>query len=81
MRNVAEHIDDYVAGKGKDKSVQIPSLEVASINDDESVWLGYSLNTTIALSASNALFEEIKKCKIQIIKSRSETLGASSRPL
>ena len=71
IRNVAEHIDDYVVGNGKDKSVKIPSLEVASIKDEELVWLGYSLNTKMALLASIDLFEEIKKCKIQIKKSRT----------
>jgi len=62
MRDVAEHIDDYAADRGKNSAVLRQALEVSSLSDDGPTlrWLGVRLNATEALMASQALFEVIK---------------------
>jgi hypothetical protein len=62
MRDVAEHIDDYVIDQGRQRTVARQSLEVSSMEDDGLTleWLGCRLNAREALQASQQLFEAIK---------------------
>ncbi len=60
MRDVAEHIDEYSVDKGRDTAVRRQALEVAMFNDSQIQWLGFSLDTDLALRASENLFEAIK---------------------
>ena len=63
MRNVAEHIDDYAIGGGRDKNISRQSLEVAISDGEVWHWLGFEMDLGVALSASVALFGALKDCE------------------
>lgn len=73
MRNVAEHIDDYARGKGRDKSVKASSLEVAGWDGDYLEWLGYKLNLKDALNESAKLFGVISDLKTVVKEGLNKT--------
>lgn len=62
MRNVGEHFDDYLLGKGRShKDVLRGALQVASFDGFVFSWLGANLNIDDALDAAQSLFTEISK--------------------
>ena len=66
LRNVAEHLDDYVIDKGKDKGVSREALEVASLKNGTWTWFNnYSININKALKASKSLFKAIIDSKFE----------------
>lgn len=44
MRNVSEHIAEYIAGNGRDKGVNSKELEVMIGDEEDYEWLGVRLN-------------------------------------
>jgi hypothetical protein len=67
MRDVAEHIDDYAIDSGRNRSISRKSLEVGSFNSETWQWLGFEIDTGLALSASIALFAAIKNCAPSVV--------------
>src|ERR1700761_6329203 len=57
MRDVAEHIDDYAMGTGRDKSINRKSLEVGITDGETWEWLGFKLDVGVALRAGIKIFE------------------------
>ena len=60
MRNVGEHIDDYVIGDGRAKDVQRGDLQVSTWDGTVFNWLGVELDIDAALEAAETLFEAVK---------------------
>jgi hypothetical protein len=56
MRNVAEHIDDYLLGTGRLRNVPRGALQVATWDGTEFNWLGVRLDIDVALSSAESLF-------------------------
>jgi hypothetical protein len=56
MRNVGEHIDDYVIGDGRAKDVQRGDLQVSTWDGTVFNWLGVELD----IEAAKTLFEAVK---------------------
>ena len=63
MRNVGEHIDDYVMGnqRNRHKDVQRSALQVSTWNGTVFRWLGAELDIDIALTAAESLFMALAK--------------------
>jgi len=63
MRNVAEHIDEYSLGKGRDPSVVKEMLEASTLDPDGPTlrWLETELDASQALAAGEALFRAIQE--------------------
>lgn len=61
MRNVGEHIDDYLLGGGRSQDVQRQSLQVSTWNGTVFRWLDVDLDIDIALGAAEALFSAVAK--------------------
>jgi hypothetical protein len=60
MRNVGEHIEEYVVGKGHDQNVQRSELQVSSWDGSVFNWLGVELDIDVALKTAEELFEAVK---------------------
>lgn len=62
MRDVGEHIDDYVLDRGR-TNISRQSLEVSTLEDRDPTlhWLGAKLNAPEALEASRQLFAAIQE--------------------
>jgi hypothetical protein len=56
MRNVGEHIDDYLLGTGRLKEVRKGALQVSTWDGTVFNWLDVELNIDIALEAAQTLF-------------------------
>lgn len=56
MRDTAEHIDDYVMNKGKNRQIMPSSLEVWVVDYPVVKWLYLELNIDAAFSAAQTLF-------------------------
>lgn len=61
MRNVLEHIDDYIDGKGRDTSVVIGELFIYAFGSDKVAWSKYEIDLEKALKASANLFKAIQE--------------------
>lgn len=61
MRNVGEHIDDYLLGRGRLREVQRQALQVSAWNGTVFTWLDIDLDIDIALGSAEALFSAITK--------------------
>lgn len=62
MRNVEQHMDDYLLGKGRDKTVARGALQVTVWNGDVFRWLGEELNVEEAEQAAGDLFTTVSRC-------------------
>lgn len=60
MRNVGEHVDEYVIGKGRDRSVSRLALQTGSFDNVALDWLGGRLDADEAFVAAEALYRAIK---------------------
>lgn len=60
MRNVGEHINDYMLGDGHAKDIQRGDLQVSTWDGTVFIWLGVKLDIDVALRAAEALFEAVK---------------------
>jgi hypothetical protein len=56
MRNVGEHIDDYLLGAGRLKEVQRGELQVSAWDGTVFSWLDVELDIDAALKAAETLF-------------------------
>lgn len=67
LRNVAEHFDDYVLQRGRDKSLTATefsaSLQVLSFSDTGVNWFDIELKFDDCLAVAEALFQAIKKAR------------------
>jgi hypothetical protein len=67
LRNVAEHFNDYVLEKGRDKSLTPAEfragLQVMSFSESVVYWFDIELNIDDCLNAAEALFQAIKKAR------------------
>lgn len=61
MRNVGEHIDDYLMGRGRAKNVHRSSLQVSSWDGTVIKWLDGNLDTDAALSPAQSLFAALAR--------------------
>jgi hypothetical protein len=61
MRNVSEHINDYLLGDGRTKDVQRGDLQVSAWDGTVFSWLGVELDIDAALVAAETLFEAVKQ--------------------
>lgn len=63
LRDIAEHIDEYAVGRGRQRSVKRQELEVSQMSTDPPVlvWLGHELNARDALHAGQKLFRSIQE--------------------
>lgn len=60
MRNVGEHFDDYLMGKGRShKEIRRGALQVASFDGEVFSWLGVTLDIDCALYSAQQLFAEL----------------------
>ena len=59
MRNVGEHIDDYLLGAGRSKEVARGALQVCEWNGTVFTWLGLTLDIDEALTAAGSLFSAL----------------------
>lgn len=73
MRNVGEHIDDYAVDNLRRHHPEITRKDLQTGSWDETVfkWLGYELNMDTALNASEKLFEAVKACARQAMRTES----------
>ena len=60
MRNILEHIDEYRVGKGRNKAVPKDSFQTILFGKNSINWVGYEINTSKALEASQKLFAAIQ---------------------
>jgi hypothetical protein len=60
MRNVGEHIDDYMAGTGRHRAVTEGMLQVGSWNGTVFKWLNLTLNIDGAHHAAKKLYASIR---------------------
>lgn len=74
MRNVGEHINDYMLGDGHTKDIQRGGLQVSTWDGTVFTWLGVKLDIDVALRAAEALFEAVK------LSVRSHAEGAPPAP-
>lgn len=67
LRNVAEHFNDYVLGRGRDRSLAASEfragLQVLSFSDATVGWYDIELNLDGCLVAARALFQAIKSAR------------------
>ena len=61
IRNVLEHIGDYVRGRGHNNAVPYGGLFTIVLDPDCIKWLDYELRPSAALAASEALFNVIRE--------------------
>jgi hypothetical protein len=61
MRNVGEHINDYMLGDGRAKGVQRGDLQVSTWEGGVFTWLGVELDVDAALAAAETLFDVVKR--------------------
>lgn len=59
-RNVIVHLDEYISGEGRVKSVPRPRLFVHSFGTEELDFTGYKFHLDKALSAAECLFSAIQ---------------------
>jgi len=59
MRNVGEHLDDYMLGIGRLHAVQRTQLQVSSWNGTAFTWLGVELDIDTALEAAGLLLRAV----------------------
>lgn len=74
MRNVEQHMDEYVLGKGRDKSVVRGALQVNTWDGVVFRWLGEQLNVEEAEQAAVDLFVTLSGC----VKAWSSTAKPAS---
>jgi hypothetical protein len=67
LRNVAEHFDDYVLGKGRDKSLTAAEfrsgLQASSLTVTGYRWFDIEVNFDNCLAAAQVLFQAIKSAR------------------
>jgi hypothetical protein len=76
MRNVGEHIDDYVVGAGHQKNVDRAQLQVGSFDGTTYEWLDRKLNIDDAQRATDTLYlavrssirDSIRQWRVQLWK-------------
>lgn len=68
MRDVAKHFDDYAADKGRNNAVERRSPEVGYLAERIFQWLGFELDTDIALRAGEQLFSAIANAKSKVVQ-------------
>jgi hypothetical protein len=61
MRNVGEHINDYMLGDGRVADVQRGHLQLSRWEGAVFSWLGVDLDADAALAAAETLFEAVKQ--------------------
>jgi hypothetical protein len=59
MRNTLEHVDEYALDLGRNTRISRKALEVGKISDEQLEWLGCTLKTEDAMTATNLLFKAI----------------------
>jgi len=65
LRNVDQHIDDYLLGLGRRKDVQRGDLQVNTWDGSTFGWLGEMLNIDLAEKAASELFSAIRNVSKQ----------------
>jgi hypothetical protein len=74
FRNVAEHLDEYVLGRGNDTSVHTGQTQVMQLGTAEVCWVGSEGNNTFdineARAAAEALFTGMRDVKNRWVASR-----------
>jgi hypothetical protein len=60
MRNVGEHINDYMLGDGHTRDIQRGDLQVSTWDGAVFTWLDAKLDIDAALRAAEALFEVVR---------------------
>ncbi len=63
MRNIGEHVDEYVVDRGRDSSVGRRALQVGTFDATTLEWLGERLNADDALAAAERLSRAIKDAR------------------
>ncbi|MFQ5450838.1 MAG: hypothetical protein ACE5E9_09420 [Nitrospinaceae bacterium] len=63
MRNVGEHFDVYVRGKGKNKTVSPKSLQTGTFDRTTYKWLDKSINIDAAHKAAEELYSALLNLK------------------
>jgi hypothetical protein len=59
MRNADEHIDEYLAGLGRDPTVPVSALGVVTWDDSTFKWAGMSLDAERAFGEAEALYASL----------------------
>jgi hypothetical protein len=65
MRNVGEHIDDYVLEKGHSKHIDGGMLQVGTWDGSTYEWLGEKMNVDVAHSAALRLYSALRSQTVQ----------------
>ncbi len=59
-RNVVSHMDEYLHGDGRDRSVRIGSLSTHVVDPDHLVFAGFEFNIREGFTAAERLFSSIR---------------------
>ncbi len=78
-RNVVSHIDEYLSGKGKNKSVRVGALSVAVLDPNRLIFSDFEFNLDAAQSVAEALFSAIQSNVPVSVKNRMRHIGKSRR--
>jgi hypothetical protein len=73
MRNVGEHVDEYLLGLGRSKNVARSELQVSMWNGSVFNWQGVDLDIDLALKAAETLFSALA----QSIERYTETVACA----
>jgi len=75
MRNVGEHMDDYVVGSPRSRHNQVRrrELQVGQWDGTTYKWLDHELNVEIAISAAQQLLEHVRQSVSHVFASRTKT--------
>jgi len=78
-RNVISHIDEYLSGKGNDKSVRVGAISTSLFGHDIVEYSGFEFNLDTARTVAEALFKAIQSNVPISVKNRIEYVAKMRR--
>lgn len=78
-RNVISHIDEYLSGKGNDKSVRVGAISTYLFGHDIVEYSGFEFNLDAAQKVAEALFKAIQSNVPVSVKNRIEHVAKMCR--